>query len=186
VDIGANEGYFSVLGGHLVGATGRIIAVEPQDRLLPILNETLRLNGLNNVSLYSVAISDADGMSDLHLSPDVNTDSTSLSFGTRYEVSRQPVQTTTLAKMLTDAEVGRVDLLKMDIEGFEYEAILGSRELFEKGRVRALALELHPQQMKHRDRNPTDLLEFLRAAGYQKDMTCRNDVFVKSALPRSM
>lgn len=43
VDIGANEGYFSVLAGRIVGSTGRIIAVEPQARAALILAENINL-----------------------------------------------------------------------------------------------------------------------------------------------
>src|SRR5262245_6668785 len=45
VDLGANEGYFTVLGAKLVGPSGRVIAIEPQDRLAGVIEENLRLNG---------------------------------------------------------------------------------------------------------------------------------------------
>src|SRR5258708_5878695 len=48
-DVGANEGYFSVLGGQIVGPAGRVIAIEPQARLRAVVEENIRLNGLQNV-----------------------------------------------------------------------------------------------------------------------------------------
>ncbi len=44
VDVGANEGYFSVAAAKRCGRSGRIIAVEPQQRLQPIIRENLRIN----------------------------------------------------------------------------------------------------------------------------------------------
>src|SRR4051812_38970298 len=49
VDVGANEGYFSAIAARLVGPTGRVVAVEPQARLRPVLEENFRLNGVANV-----------------------------------------------------------------------------------------------------------------------------------------
>src|SRR5712691_7712955 len=130
VDVGANEGFFTVLGGSLVSASGRVIAIEPQRRLRTVLEQNLKLNGLSSVALYQVAVSNTEGMAELHLSPDTNTGASGLACPTRYRVATQPVRTVTLTQLLADAEVEQVDLMKMDIEGFEYEAVLGSRELF--------------------------------------------------------
>ena len=43
IDIGANEGYFSILGGKLVGKKGRVIAIETQTRLQSIINKNIQL-----------------------------------------------------------------------------------------------------------------------------------------------
>lgn len=179
VDVGANDGYFTVLGGSLVGPGGRVIAVEPQARLQAVLARNLQLNRLDNVSLYPVAISDSEGTAVLHLSPDLNTGSTGLTRRTCYKVARQPVRMVTLTRVLSDARVEQVDLMKMDIEGFEYEAVFGSRELFATGRIRAVALELHPDQMRDRGRDPVELVGFLRDSGYREDCTFGNTVFVQ-------
>ena len=178
VDVGANEGCFTILGGSLVGSSGRVVAVEPQERLKPILAANLKINGLDNVTLCYVAISDSQSHSELFISPDVNTGSSSLVRATRYSVPRQVVQTTTLTKVLADAGVGRVDLMKIDIEGFEYEAVFGSPELFREGRIRAIALEMHPQQMRDRGLEPADLVDFLRTQGYSEEAPFGNPIFV--------
>ena len=39
IDLGANEGYFSIIGGKIVGGIGRIISIEPQTRLQHIINK---------------------------------------------------------------------------------------------------------------------------------------------------
>src|SRR4029453_5378744 len=44
IDVGANEGYFSIVGSHSVG-NGRVWTIEPQIRLVPVIRENLRLNG---------------------------------------------------------------------------------------------------------------------------------------------
>src|SRR5262245_45118260 len=44
IDVGANEGYFSVMGSSLVGPNGRVLAIEPQSRLTPIIYRNLEIN----------------------------------------------------------------------------------------------------------------------------------------------
>jgi FkbM family methyltransferase len=60
LDLGANEGYFTVIAARRCGPSGHVIAIEPQPRLLPILEENIRLNELNknNVRLLNVAVTD--------------------------------------------------------------------------------------------------------------------------------
>ncbi|HEX4589767.1 MAG TPA: FkbM family methyltransferase [Gemmataceae bacterium] len=178
-DVGANEGYFSVLAGQIVGPTGRVIAVEPQARLRTVLEENIRLNGLRNVTLSDAAVSDTEGTAELFLAPDLNTGSSGLARHTRYALPTQPVRTATLAHVLADAGADRIDLLKMDIEGFEYEAILGSKELFRTGAVRAFALEFHPSAIRGRGHDPDELVSFLSDCGYREDRTTGNAVFVR-------
>jgi FkbM family methyltransferase len=178
LDVGANEGYFSVIGSKLVGPAGRVIAVEPQSRLQAILSENLRLNDALRVQVVSAAISDRSGTAPLYISPDTNTGSTSLALTTAYSLPTEEVPTRTLSDLLSECRVGSVDLMKMDIEGFEYEAILGSKELFASHRIKALALELHPSVLAKKRLNPDDITNFLRESGYRRESRFSNDVWV--------
>jgi FkbM family methyltransferase len=180
-DVGANEGYFSVLAGRMVGPGGRVVAVEPQARLRSVLEENIRLNDLRNVTLSDAAVSDAEGAAEFFLTPDMNTGASGLARHTRYALPTQSVRTATLSQVLADAGANRVDLLKMDIEGFEYEAVFGSRDLFRAGAVRAFALEFHPAAIRARGHDPEELVTFLRACGYREDRTTGNAVFVWAA-----
>jgi FkbM family methyltransferase len=184
VDVGANEGYFSVIASKLVGDRGRVIAVEPQRRLRAVLEKNFELNGVTNVEIADIAISDQPGSASLHLSPDTNTGSTALRQSTRYATKQETVETCTLEALLASRGIERVDLLKMDIEGFEYEAILGSPELFRSRRIRALALELHGRALVERSRAPEDILAFLRSCGYRLELglehNLSNSVWVAS------
>jgi FkbM family methyltransferase len=166
VDVGANEGYFSIVASKMVGPSGKVIAVEPQSRLQPVLERNVALNGAANVQIRRVAVSDHDGSVQIYLAPDTISGATSLTKTRNYPVPRESVCTMTLAQLLSHDAVEQVDLMKMDIEGFEYEAILGAKELFRAHRVRKLALELHTSILRKRGLNPQDIVSFLREAGY--------------------
>lgn len=166
VDVGANEGYFTALAARRCGPTGRVLAIEPQERLLPIIAENLRLNGTEWATVLPIAVTDAEGVAKLYLTADVNSGASGLHRRTRYPLPTRQVATKTLAQALDDAGLGRVDLMKIDIEGFEYEAVLGSPEVFQRGQVRALALELHPAVLASRHKDAADIIQMLAQCGY--------------------
>lgn len=166
VDLGANEGYFTVIGSLLVGVEGRVIAVEPQRRLLEVINRNLELNSCQNVTVENLAISDIAETTRLYLSPDVNTGSTGLSQSTRYTVPTQEVQSKTLSELFDIHAITHCDLLKVDIEGWEYEAVLGSGELFQSNVIKNIALEVHPPLLKQRELDESEIIDFLLSCGY--------------------
>lgn len=167
VDLGANEGYFSVIAARLVEPGGRVVAVEPQRRLRPVVERNCELNAVRNVELWPCAISDRQERAVLHLSPGTNPGSTGLFRATRYRVATDVVDAMTLGDLFAAAGLDRVDLLKVDIEGGEYEAILGAPEVFRDRRVRVLVLELHPAILGRRGRDPGDIVRLLEASGYR-------------------
>jgi FkbM family methyltransferase len=167
VDVGANEGFFAVMGSRLVGAAGKVIAVEPQSRLKDVVERNLRLNEAVNATLVSCAISDRDGSVELFVSPDMNTGSTSMHNSTRYRLPVESVPMTTLARLFETHGIQDADLVKMDIEGSEYEAVLGSPELFRSGRIRAFTFELHDSAIAARGRDPGAVTRFLSDCGYR-------------------
>ena len=167
VDLGANEGYFSVVAAARVGPNGRVVAIEPQRRLEPVLRRNFALNNCTQVTLAPVAVSDHAGTAELHLTPSMNNSASGLQAPTRYPLFRQPVVLATLAQVFAKAGIERCDLLKIDIEGWEYEAVLGSRELFTARRVRALALEVHPHLLSRRGFEASAITDFLAGCGYR-------------------
>ena len=177
IDIGANEGYFSVLAGSLVGSEGRVMAVEPQQRLQERLQANFAANQLRNGQILPLAISDHAGSSIIHLTPDMNTGATGLSRVTKYDCETQSVELIPLSELLSRVKVEIVDTMKMDIEGFEYEAILGAREVFQKHRIRRLAVELHPHLIRGRGLDPAEISEFLIDQGYERAACGPAEVF---------
>jgi FkbM family methyltransferase len=180
VDLGANEGYFTIQGARLVGSTGRVVAVEPQSRLIPILERNLTLNDLSNVTVVQAAISDFKGLSTLYLPPEPAA--ASFTRMARYPVPTQQVPTITVAGLFAQCGIANADVMKVDIEGAEYEAVLGSRIIFNAHRVKVLALDLHLAQLGNARTN--ELIAFVEGCGYCRDMRYMNTVWRAPANPR--
>jgi FkbM family methyltransferase len=168
VDLGANEGFFSVIAARAVGPTGRVLAIEPQSRLGPVIRRNLELNDAANVTLAQVAISAEAGVAEFNLAPDTNSGSSGLSRATRYANPTQSVRTLTLDLCLQEHALTMVDVMKIDIEGYEYEAVLGAKELFRTLKVRRLLIEIHDKLLSARGLRPQDISDFLLSCGYER------------------
>ena len=138
-DIGANIGFYSVLFSEWVGPNGRVIAYEPDPDNLKLLIQNLELNDCQNVLVRPVALAATCGNEVFsvdqvtHMTGHLGAGATygATIFGTAKE-DLISVPTSTL-----DDEVrqfGKPEIIKMDIEGGEYEALRGAQALLQTDR----------------------------------------------------
>ncbi len=169
VDVGANWGYFSLLGAGLVGPAGRVIALEPHPALFATLTENVRRNRLVQVTTLRVAVADRDGEMNLagFANDDENSGLSRLTDEPDSSVPNFTVPTRLLEEVLDEHGVGPVDLLKMDIEGGEGLVLPTLGNGLSSGRYRHILLELHPAALRRQGRNAANLIEGLLGYGYR-------------------
>jgi FkbM family methyltransferase len=167
IDLGANEGYFSVIASARVGPSGSVIAVEPQTRLQDILRANLRLNGCQNVRVAKAAISAKTQHVRLHLAAGLNNGGSSLFRPTRYPLPSEDVECFTLADFLRRNQVDRCDLMKVDIEGAEYDVFIDAGEVLRRGVIRNIALDIHHRHLERRGLSGDKLHAWILACGYR-------------------
>ncbi len=167
LDIGANEGYFSVLAQQAQGEAGRIVAVEPQSRLQEVLRRNLNANGASSAQIAKLAVADQEGSAEIHLFPDMNTGASGLVRATKYAIPTETVRVTTLATLLDEQGLDHVDVAKVDIESFEYELLWAATDVLLSRRVRAFVVEIHPPLLEQRGLMLSDLKDHVEACGYQ-------------------
>ena len=123
LDLGANLGAHTVHISRMVGVNGRVLAFEPQLPIFQIMCANLAINGLTNVEAYWAAISSRSGsitVPRLDLSMTNNFGALRLGSANQGDIVR------TIA--VDDLDLSSCRFIKADIEGMEYEAILGARE----------------------------------------------------------
>lgn len=165
VDIGANIGVYALRAASLVGAEGRVIAVEPGAEALEALNRNLALNPQLSVTVVPKALSDHEGEATLHhvgagydpqaysLVPDASA------------VGGETVPLTTLDIVCRDAGLTRVDVVKIDAEGVEPQVLAGGRETLE--RMRPIVISEMNSHIQSGRRDVTDQVwRFLGELGY--------------------
>jgi len=137
-DIGANVGYYSLLAAELVGDEGHVYAFEPLPRNISFLKQHMAINHLENVTVIEAAVSDAGGEAYFNLGA-------STSMGHLAETGEITVEKVSLDEMLADGLLKPPDYMKVDVEGAEYEALMGARKLIEKYRP-ILFLDTHQRE----------------------------------------
>ncbi len=169
VDVGANWGYFTLLGTHLVGSHGRVVSLEPDPRLFRILKQNIAVNNLVNVDAQQIAAADIEGKLTL-----AGHDESSENWGVSKLVEHPTantktfdVVTTRLDDVMDDCGISTVDLLKMDIEGAEELALKGMSLGLARHHYQRLLLEVHPSLLAERGRTVQDALELLIHHGYK-------------------
>jgi len=177
IDLGANEGYFSVLASGIAGPSGKVIAVEPQSRLQSVIQANLNLNQCKNVRLIRAVVSAASGTATLELASEMNTGGSSLFKNTAYSVKTESVQSLTLAELLDLTGVGACDLMKVDVEGAEYDIFMGSESILLTGRIKNIALEIHNTILEKRHLSGDDLHQLILRCGYQLNDQLGNWVY---------
>jgi FkbM family methyltransferase len=167
IDIGANEGYFTLLGAKLVGESGLVHSIEPQTRLHPVLKRNIAINSLeNSINLHQLGLSDKIGTLKLYLRPSINTGSSSLNRHWKLGWSFEEINVITLDHFFESQKIDRVRLVKIDCEGAEPEIIKGSFDTLKNKRVDFFIIEHHPQIRSLQSINETE--NSLIKAGYQK------------------
>lgn len=130
LDVGANIGCHSLVMADLVGDSGRVLAFEPHPGVSARLRANIHLNCLHNVEVVPVALSSESG-SQLLFAPTAsasNQGQASLyrqNLDTECEEIRVP--TATLDQIVDDHKLRKVDLMKIDVEGHEYQVLRGAR-----------------------------------------------------------
>ncbi len=171
VDVGANWGYFTLVAAHLVGTRGRVISVEADPRAHHTLQWNISSNGLRSVRVVAAAAADEVGtLSFAAYGTDLDAGanfglvlaSSSGRGGRRFDVPARP-----LDQMLDDAQVERVDVLKMDIEGAEARAITGLARRLSAQLVDRIVLELHPTYLREQGSSARAVIDRLSAYGYR-------------------
>jgi FkbM family methyltransferase len=106
VDLGANEGYFSIVAAPLV-PNGRVFAVEPQPALREVLLENVRSNVAGNLSVSSLAISDRNGEARLFVRSSINNMGGRLNVPFKLGFGSELVQTRTLSDFCREHAIDR-------------------------------------------------------------------------------
>jgi FkbM family methyltransferase len=169
VDVGANFGYFALLGAAAVGARGRVLAVEPDPRMAAELRANLALNALAQVEVLAAAASDREGTASLagFTEEGGNWGVSSLLGAAEGEAPRFQVRCAPLDALLDEAGVDGVELAKVDVEGAEALVLEGMSAGVRRRRYRRVLVEFHPWHFADFAAALGEADARMRAAGYR-------------------
>ena len=162
IDIGANTGLYSLL-ANLANPSAQVFAFEPIKRNVEKLEVNCALNHFQNISIMEAAISNEDGKTSIYQpETDVSTTSTlnkDVARERHVEANETVVETIRLDTFIKNNSLNKVDLVKIDVEGYEVPVFEGMGEILKTMKPTILA-EIRIEE------NGAHIMELLDNCGY--------------------
>ena len=176
LDIGSNIGYFSLLASILVKMNGRVIAFEPIKKLYKQIKFSKKINSYNNIKIYNFGLSDKNIKEKIYIQ-EKNIASSSIYkknilnfsffrgfiFKKLFETKNLIKFENIVLKKLDNLIKCKVDFIKIDVEGEEYPALLGMKQILKKYKPK-LIIEISNFGLKKN--YPVKIYEFLYKLKY--------------------
>lgn len=155
--VDTNNGFYSILAAKRV--SGMVYAFEPSKEAYRRLIQNISINNLSNVKAYNIALSDKKGRSYLYHSA-VEDGSNSLA-RVREALGTEEVEVDTPDNILDGV---RLDVIKIDVEGYEEEAVKGALDHLADAMV---FFERNRELLALRKRNPNGLFKLFSSMGFE-------------------
>lgn len=160
IDGGAWCGYFTLLMADIVGPTGKVFAFEPNERHWPMLNRSIKANGFEDRAFPLLrAIGEKNGTGRFIVTPEGG--------GSRLVDGRIGTRDVDVYTLDDFDFKGKVDFIKLDIEGGEEKAWQGMQQLLSRNPQCIIVMEWEPARYEH----PEDFADSVCAFAAPREIT---------------
>jgi hypothetical protein len=167
IDIGANNGNFTLEFSDLTGDKGRVFSFEPQRIIFQQLCGNVFMNGVDNVFAYNLAIGEIDGETRISLPDYFSNDF--VNFGdVSIENNKSENSEQIEVRRLDSFKFDNVRLIKIDVQGYEFSVIKGAIETINKHRP-IIFIEVEDHQLRKFGYSENDLSDLIKSLGYTID-----------------
>lgn len=178
VDLGANIGYFTLLGARAVAPNGKVYSFEPIPSTFRFLEKNVAANNLGRiVTAVENAVSNTHQFVRFSFD-ESNSVSASIQTGVSQPETNLEIEAVSLDEFFSSLGWPDVHLVKMDIEGAELAAMEGMRELSERNPQLKLIFEFLYQNLVQNDIQPEHLFNTLRDLGFNRFRVLHNPTWV--------
>lgn len=143
IDIGANKGEFAIHAALSVGSHGKIVAFEPEPENCKWIKKSINKSGVHNIVLEEAAIGAENGLLDLFIGEKSGWHSLVRSHKNSKKDSI-PVSVYQLDKYLERNPLPNLKAIKIDVEGFEKEVLIGAHKTLRFHSTLVLFIDIHP------------------------------------------
>lgn len=162
-DVGANQGVFTLFFANQVGPTGAVMAFEPDPEMFSCLNANARASAKPWVELHNLALGAEEGQMTFNVSRLNRGDNRLVPVNQPPATSSASVRVVTLDQILN----GRpVDLIKMDVQGWESAALRGMKRLLAAPNPPLIHLEICPHILRMAGSSFEEIRDLLQQYAY--------------------
>jgi FkbM family methyltransferase len=158
VDVGANVGMIALTASALVGASGQVLAFEPNVDVAARLEASIDANGVQNIRVFRTALGDVDGDGRLDATAQHGTASLRAGVGAAVPIRRGDA-------FLEALDPARRVFVKIDVEGYEHRVLIGFGSLLAR-RNTAFLVEVTDAWLRQLGSSAQALFDDMRAQGY--------------------
>jgi FkbM family methyltransferase len=163
-DIGANYGWYS-LNIAKKFPNVRIYAFEPIKHTFNILHENININTVKNVNLFNFGIGKENTVLEFNFNKDYSGATSMVNLLDRENVEKIKCHITSLDSFVEEKKIEKVDFIKCDIEGAEFFALQGGKNVLEQHRPKIFIEMLRKWSAKF-GYHPNDIIHFMKNLGY--------------------
>jgi FkbM family methyltransferase len=145
IDVGANIGLYSLLAAQSIGSKGRVYAFEPSSKAAALLDDNIRLNGFTTIDVQHMAVSDSASMLPLYVNAQSGLTSCVQNRTRGTIIGEETVPAIALDDFIAQRHIPKVNFLKIDVEGFEEQVLLGAVHLIAREQDIVIVVELDPK-----------------------------------------
>ena len=182
VDIGANIGYYTLKLAKLVGEKGKVYAFEPAPDNFSLLIKNIKVNNYENVFVVPKAVSNKTGKINLYLCVEHTGDHRI--FDSHDGRKSIEIETVALDDFFSNNE--RIDFIKMDIQGAEYLALTGMKNLIQGNRKLIIISELSPSLLLKCDYSGEEYLNKIIDYGFSIKFINEKKELIESISPEDL
>jgi FkbM family methyltransferase len=180
IDVGTNVGEIALNAARITGGKGRVYAFEPDPRNFKRMKENLNLNNFYNIKPHLLGLGDKIGTYTLCYVDDRNQGMNRILDATDGLQKTVEIEVSTLDKFVMENHFTKLNLVKVDVEGFEYKVLKGAEDTITKFRP-TLFVELDDENLIAQGNSAKELVEFLEKKGYSLSHAETNEKISKTS-----
>jgi FkbM family methyltransferase len=165
LDIGTNIGSTLLQFANLTNEKGKVFGFEPDPINYKECVKNIGLNNFKNITVENIGLGNEKGSFNLVVDTETNRGGNRISFDNETQKSSTIINVERLDDWIQNKNISKVDLIKIDVEGFEMNVLKGGLETIKKFKP-LLFIELDDNNLKQVGSTAEELIEFLEDLGY--------------------
>lgn len=173
-DVGANKGWYSVYFG-LLAHQGKVYSFEPVSTAMDELLKNIQINNLDNVFCIRGALYDYKGYGKVY-TPYKHSPLSSLKRIYDIECDEEKCKLFTLDDFCKENNIDNIDIIKIDVEGAEVNALMGGIKMLSSSNAPILVVESYEKVLRGFEQNVKKLFHNIKSFGFEIYMPCKEGI----------